>query len=125
MPGSIQELSQDFRDHKKEDSDNFGRLFNELKRNTDLTEAVVQRQSGLSSDLQSFSTFMGEVREFMRGNIVYMKNMEERIVEGRKETERLKEEVSFAKGAAKFAGLLWGTVSAVIVGTVTYWINKN
>lgn len=121
----LQELSQNFQEHKKEDSDNFGRLFNELKRNTDLTEAVVQRQSGLSSDLQSFSTFMGEVREFMRGNIVYMENLEKRTVKNREDIVEIDKKVSLAEGATKVISVVWGSISAAVVGVIVYLVTKH
>ena len=54
----------------------------------------------------------------------YLENLDERLVEERKHREAIKEDIAYSKGAARIAGGLWGTISSIIVGVVTYFLTK-
>lgn len=54
----------------------------------------------------------------------YLENLDERLVEERKHREAIKEDIAYSKGAARIAGGLWGTISSIIVGIVTYFLTK-
>lgn len=54
----------------------------------------------------------------------YLENLDERLVEERKHREAIKEDIAYSKGAARIAGGLWGTISSIIVGVVTYFFTK-
>lgn len=126
--------------HEKKDEERFAvgearfaELFNELKHNTKLTEAVVQRQSGLESHFQKMiyetSEFRGKLLQYIESNGLYMKNLDDRLVSAAKDRGAIREELSYFKGVAKasgaIGGAIWGTISAIVIGVATYFFNHK
>lgn len=94
-----------------------GKMIGALEANTALTRDIAKDTSDIKEHLARLNSKVASHEQ-------YLGNLDTRIVEERKERENIKIEMSFAKGAAKFAGILWGTISAIIVGVATHFLNK-
>lgn len=95
-----------------------GRMLASLEANTSLTKDIAKDTGDIKEHLARLNSKVAAHEQ-------YLGNLDNRIVKARDEMVTIKEEISFGKGAAKFAGALWGTASAIIVGVTTFFITKS
>jgi uncharacterized protein YwgA len=103
-----------------------------MEYNTKLTEGIVQKLSGIESDVKAgvrqinaieihLATLNGKVMS----HDTYLKNLDDRVVEERKHREDIKEEIATYQGGTKIIATIWVTVSSIIGGVVTYLFTKS
>lgn len=109
-----------------------GKLIANMEYNTKLTEGIVQKLSGVDSDMKAIGRQISGIEVHLanlNGQVAshakYLTNLDERIVEERKHREGIKENLASVSGATKVVATLWGTVASIVVGVATYFFTKG
>lgn len=95
-----------------------GRMLESLESNTELTRDIAK-------DTNDIKEHLARLNSKVAAHEQYLGNLDDRVVEARKDIGGIREEMSFAKGAARLGGAVWGTTSSILVGAVTYFITKS
>lgn len=95
-----------------------GRMLASLESNTELTRDIAK-------DTNDIKEHLARLNSKVAAHEQYLGNLDNRVVETRRDIGGIREEMSFAKGAARLGGALWGTLSSVVVGVATYFITKS
>ncbi len=95
-----------------------GRMLSSLESNTALTRDIAKDTSDIKEHLARLNSKVAAHEQ-------YLGNLDNRVVKTREDIGFIREEMSFAKGAARLGGAVWGTASSIIVGVATYFITKS